>query len=270
MQPRFSPGLAAPANVERALYFAFRARELLVSDTFALPVVRSLDELGLKPVRTQYLGMLGEEHCFSAELPLAITPPTGANFRDLRSLYGRLREALFAVAGRAVQIMEWDRSHQFCGACAAPTRAHESARARVCTACGLEAFPRLSPAIIVSVERGDEILLARSAHFPEGIFSTLAGFVEPGESLEEAVRREVHEETGIWVRNLSYFGSQPWPFPGSLMIGFRAEYESGEVTPDGVEIEAADFFQVDALPQTFASTMSISHWLIEDFRSRHR
>jgi NAD+ diphosphatase len=256
--------------MKRALYFAFRARELLVSDTFAVPAVRSLDELGLTPVRTQYLGTLEGEHCFSAELPADRDPPSGAHFRDLRSLFGRLRDELFAMAGRAVQIMEWDRSHQFCGACAAPTRGHETARARVCTACGLEAYPRLAPAIIVSIERGPEILLARSPHFPVGIYSTLAGFVEPGESLEEAVRREVREEVGIWTRNFSYFGSQPWPFPGSLMIGFRAEYESGEITPDGVEIEDAGFFHVDALPQTFGSPMSISNWLIEDFRARQR
>ncbi len=250
------------------MFFAFRARELLVSDAFAVPVVRSLQDLGLTPLRTQFLGMLGDEACFSAELPADHRAPEGAHFRDLRSLYGRLRDELFAVAGRAVQIMEWDRSHQFCGACGAPTTLHDKARARVCSRCRAEAFPRLSPAIIVSVERGDEILLARSPHFPDGIYSTLAGFVDPGESLEEAVRREVREETGVWVQNASYFGSQPWPFPGSLMIGFRAEYESGEVIPDGVEIEAADFFHVDALPRTFPSPMSISHWLIEDFRAR--
>jgi NADH pyrophosphatase NudC (nudix superfamily) len=128
-------------------------------------------------------------------------------------LFGRLSDALMGVAGRAVQIVEWDRTHQFCGACGGETLPHDKARARVCPRCKLEAYPRIAPAMIVLVERGEEVLLARSPHFPPGIYGALAGFVDAGESAEEAVHREVHEETGVLVKNVRYFGSQPWPFP---------------------------------------------------------
>jgi NAD+ diphosphatase len=264
----FVSGLVAPSEIERAWFFAFRARELLVSDSYALPMLRSPSDLGLAAVRTQYLGTLAGEHCFSVELTRDIEPPPGAQFRDLRMLYGRLRDELFAVAGRAVQIMDWDRTHQFCGACGAPTQLSERARSRVCNECRHEAFPRLSPAIIVAVERGDEILLARGPHFPKGIYSMLAGFVDPGESLEDCVAREVFEETGVRVKNVRYFGSQPWPFPNSLMVGFRADYESGEIQPDLHEIEDAGFYRYDALPMHFNSRFSISQWLLADFLKR--
>jgi len=249
----------------------FRRRELLVSDSFAVPHVPSPDALGMPALRVQFLGTLDGEPCFSAEVAHDTEPPRGAQFRDLRQLYGRLRDTLHAVAGRAVQIMEWDRTHQFCGACASPTRVHAVMRSRVCTNpdCKLEQYPRLSPAIIVSVERGDEILLARSPHFPPGIFSALAGFVDPGESAEDAVHREVFEEVGVRVKNVRYFSSQPWPFPNSLMLGYQADYESGELMLDPTEIEEAGFFRVDALPPMFPGRISISQWLIHDFCQRH-
>jgi NAD+ diphosphatase len=164
--------------------------------------------------------------------------------------------------------VEWDRTHQFCGACASATDPHKKARARVCLACGLELFPRVSPAVIMLVERGDEVLLARSPHFPPGIYSALAGFVDPGESLEAAVHREVLEETGVRVENVRYFGSQPWPFPHSLMVAFLADYAGGSIVADGDEIEDARFFRYDALPDTFRSNISISRWLLDDFLRR--
>jgi NAD+ diphosphatase len=120
----------------------------------------------------------------------------------------------------------------YCGRCGSRTHTKEKERAKVCLQCGLHNFPRLSPAIIVAVERGEEILLARSAHFPQGMFSVLAGFVEPGETIEECVVREVKEEVGITVGNIRYFGSRPWPFPHSLMLGFTAEYVEGELPQD--------------------------------------
>jgi NAD+ diphosphatase len=131
-------------------------------------------------------------------------------------------------------------------------------------------YPRLSPAMIVAVERGNEILLARSAHFPPGIFSVLAGFVEPGESAEEAVIREVFEETAIVVKDVRYFGSQPWPYPNSLMLGFTAAYESGEINTENDEIEAAGWYAAAELPSTFPGSISISQWLLNDFIERNR
>jgi NAD+ diphosphatase len=260
----FVPAVQPPASSERALWFLFRRRALLLTDDFALP-----EPPPLAPVRRQFLGYLGDRPCFCAELAADAEAPPGFHFCELRGLFGRLPEPYMALAGRAVQIVEWDRTHQFCGACGAPTQGHATQRARVCEACRLEFYPRVAPAMIVAVERGPEILLARSPHFPPEIFSVLAGFVEPGESAEEAVHREVFEETAIRVRNVRYFGSQPWPFPHSLMLGFQAEYAGGEVVPQAGEIEAAGFFHVDALPMTFSGRVSISQWLLQDFLRRH-
>jgi len=134
-------------------------------------------------------------------------------FEGLRKIYGRLDEDLFWIAARAVQIVDWDRTHQFCGRCGVPLRTKTTERAKECPQCGLLHFPRLAPAIIVLVERDNKLLLARSRHFPSGMYSVIAGFVEPGESLEEAVVREMKEEVGISVKDIKYFGSQPWPFP---------------------------------------------------------
>ena len=130
-------------------------------------------------------------------------------------------------------------------------------------------YPRLAPAMIVAVERDDEILLARSPHFPPGIMSVLAGFVEPGESAEHAVEREVYEETRIYVKNVRYFSSQAWPFPNSLMLGFRADYDGGEIEVDGVEITEADWFKAREMPGFFPGRVSISQWLIHDFLERN-
>jgi NAD+ diphosphatase len=267
----FIPGHQAPADPgEKPHLFAFRRRELLITEDNRLPSVGAIDTHGLEAVRTQYLGLLNGTHCFSAELEEAIQPPSGLAFRDLRMLFGGLEPTLHAVAGRAVQIVEWDRTHQFCGACGEKTKLSGSDRSRMCPDCQVPMYPRLSPAMIVAVERGNEILLARSAHFPPGIFSVLAGFVEPGESAEEAVIREVFEETAIVVKDVRYFGSQPWPYPNSLMLGFTAAYESGEINTENDEIEAAGWYAAAELPSTFPGSISISQWLLNDFIERNR
>jgi len=266
----FVPGLVPPdPRPDRALWFVFRGRELLVSDDLALEPAAHPEALGLDTLRSQYLGQLGEQHCFSAEVAADHAAPPGMTFRDLRLLFGRLDETLHALAGRAVQIVEWDRTHLFCGACGEGTQLRTTERSRVCPRCGLTCFPRLAPAVIVAVERDQEILLARSPHFPPGFYSVPAGFVEPGESLEETVAREIHEETGIDVKDVRYFASQPWPFPHSLMLGFTARYAGGEIRIDTSEIEDAAFFRYDSMPQFFRGRISISGWLIEHFLEKH-
>lgn len=181
----------------------------------------------------------------------------------LRAAYGRLDDASWGLAGRAEQIVAWDRTHAYCGRCGSPTVHHDHDRARQCPDCGLLSYPRISPAVIVLVTRGEEILLAHGRQFPGRFFSTLAGFVEPGESLEECIHREIHEEVGIRVGEISYFGSQPWPFPNSLMIGFTAEWESGELVLQEEEIVEAGWFGADALPPCPIGGMSIAGWMIE-------
>jgi NAD+ diphosphatase len=183
-------------------------------------------------------------------------------FRDLRQLYAILDTSLHAVAGRAVQIVEWDRTHQYCGACGEATVTRTSERSRECPRCRLVVYPRLAPAVMGLVRRERSLLLARSPRFPEGMYSALAGFVEPGETLEQCLEREIDEETGIRVRNARYFASQPWPFPNSLMIAFFADYVAGEIRADGVEIVDAQWFDVEDLPRLPAK-ISVARRLID-------
>jgi NAD+ diphosphatase len=254
-----------------ALMFAFQKRELLVTSGRAVPTYTDIVMSGAEIVRTQYLGCLGDTHCYSSELADSPSPPGDMLYRDLRRLNNALHPELHAVAGRAVQIVEWDRTHQFCGACGGSTELSARDRSRRCPACKIPMYPRLAPAMIVAVEKGNQILLARSGHFPAGIYSVLAGFIEPGESAEEAVIREVWEESRIVVEDVQYFGSQPWPYPNSLMLGFTAKYKSGEVdTSQDEEVEDAGWFGIDSMPETFPGRVSISQWLLHDFLDRQR
>ncbi|MBD3881058.1 NAD(+) diphosphatase [Phormidium tenue FACHB-886] len=250
----FVPGVAllnSPVEpIGLTWWFAFVGNKLLVeAKTHQIPVLASLTQIGLQPVRSQYLGMLDGQPCYAVELPDDTVPPTGMALLGLRELYPTLGEDLFALAGRAVQIKEWDRTHQYCGYCATPTTQMPDERSKRCPNCGLVSYPRLSPAVIMLISRGEEVLLARSPRFPPGMYSILAGFVEAGESLEETVIREVREEVGIEIANIRYFGSQPWPFPNSLMIGFTATYAGGELAIDLQEIVDAAWFYKHSLPQ---------------------
>ena len=275
MYQTFIPGIA-PLTLQPkpSLWFAFVGNKLLVRTTgkiSEIPKLMNLAEIGLEPVRTQFLGTLDGQPCYSAELPkdaLAklneVIAPDGMSLQGLRELYGTLDEDLYMLSGRAIQIVEWDRTHQYCGHCATPTTQLSHERAKRCPNCGLVNYPRLSPAIIVLVSRGEEILLARAPRFPPGMYSVLAGFVEPGESLEETVVREVREEVGIEVKDIRYFGSQPWPFPNSLMIGFTATYASGDIVIEPQELVEAGWFSKYNLPQ-IPPKLSIARKLIDSF-----
>ncbi len=193
--------------------------------------------------------------------------PTGFALVGLRSAHPHLTDELFGAAATALQKLEWIRSHQYCSRCGKPTDRHPTYEAMACRACGHLQFPRLAPAVIVLIEAGRRVLLARGPGFPEGMYSAIAGFVEPGESLEEAVHREVEEEVGVRVTDLRYFGSQPWPFPHSLMVGFIVRWVGGDIRIDAEEIEDAQWFDADALP-SLPSRLSIARSLLEDFLVR--
>ena len=218
--------------------------------------------------RVQYLGHRNSTPCYAAEIAAGTAPLTGWEYSGVRELFGRVPDDELAIAALAVQIIDFDRTTQFCGRCGARTRQLRTERAKFCSDCNLITYPQLSPAIIVLVQKGDQILLARSTGFPPGLHSTIAGFVEPGENLEHAVHREVFEEVGIAVENIRYFGSEPWPFPHSFMIGFVADYAGGGITIDNNEIVSAAWFNRNNLPM-IPSPLSISRALIDWWVERH-
>jgi len=257
--------IAAGEPDAESLCFAFQQTLLLVAGTppgLRLPAHWELANLGRAPLRRLYLGTLGERACYAFEYGADTEAPPDMAWQGLRALYARLDDSLFALAGRALQLIDWDRTHQFCGRCGTAMRHRDGERARECPACALIAYPRIAPAVMCLVRRGREILLARSPHFAPGMYSALAGFVEPGESLEQCLAREVLEETGVRIADPRYFASQPWPFPHSLMIAFVADYAGGELTPAPDEIEDAQWFALDALPK-LPNRISIARRLID-------
>lgn len=246
------------------------ANLLLLDGPGGLPLPRTWTEIGAASLdlgQTVFLGLLDGLPCWAASLPPEVVHARAARWIGLRTVYAELGEELFWLAGRAAQLLAWNETHRFCGRCGVPTVRLINERATRCPQCGLLNFPRLSPAIIVAIERAGKILLARNAAFKNGFFSVLAGFVEPGEDLESAVRREVMEEVGIEIDDIRYMGSQPWPFPNSLMIGFTARWAAGEIRIDEQEIAEAAWFAPDGMPEIPAS-ISISRRLIDGFLAR--
>ena len=256
--------LLDPVEHEAPLTFAFRGNELLVrAGGHEVADVRALEGLALEPTGIQPVGLWNGSYCRAAWVPRDTAAPAGYEFKGLRALFGRLDEATLAVAGRAFQIADWARTHRFCGACAQPMSRAPGERAMKCP-CGHIAYPRISPAMMVLVKRGPAILLARNVAVPAGgRMSALAGFLEPGESIEEAIHREVREEVGIEVKDLRYFASQSWPYPHSLMIAFTAEYAGGDIVCDPNEIAEARWFGPgDRLPE-LSPRQSVSRALID-------
>jgi NAD+ diphosphatase len=184
-----------------------------------------------------------------------------------------LDDEVFMLAGRAFQITNWDENHKYCGKCGALFDNKQDERAKICPKCGLVNYPRISPAIITAIVKENKILLAHGNHFKNKMYSVIAGFVEPGETFEDCVQREVMEEVGIRVKNIRYFGSQPWPFPNSLMVGFTAEYESGEIKVDEKEIGDAGWYSVDEFPETpghGSIARKLIDWFIENNEKKGR
>ncbi len=232
-----------------AYWLLFQAQQLLVDDQ-ALPRIPlwTAPPAEITLHTTHYLGTWQGTPCYTAALEASTIAPQGTQFQPLRSLMKIWPEAPFTLAGRASQILLWERNHRFCGHCGTPLQADANERVRRCPGCQLDHYPRITPAVIMRITRGSDILLSRSPHFPPGMRSVQAGFVEAGESLEEAVQREIQEEVGLEICNIRYFGSQPWPFPQSLMLAFTAEYASGDLRVNLDELEAADWYSPKQLP----------------------
>ncbi|MCE9684175.1 NAD(+) diphosphatase [Halomonas alkalisoli] len=202
--------------------------------------------------------------CYWHDEPVALAVETqgGNDWPDGRQWLARLPESWFPLLSTALQVSAWLRDHSYCGRCGAASVRLDGEFAMHCPACGLRNYPRISPCIITLVTHGNDMLLARSPRFPPGRYSTLAGFIEPGESAEEAVHREIFEEVGVTVGRIRYYRSQAWPFPHALMLGFFAEAASRRIRIDGVEIADAAWFSPERLPQ-LPPPYSISRALIE-------
>lgn len=211
------------------------------------------------------LGSLNGITYLTCEVPTEIALPEEYAFRDLRALYGLIREEEWQIAGYAAQILHWQRTSGFCPICGQPMGPMQQEWMRQCTGCGHTRYPQVSPAVLALVHDGAErILLAHKPGWGDR-YSILAGFVLPGESLEECVQREVEEEAGVQVTDIQYFGSQPWPFPHQLMIGFSARYESGEIRLDEEELDDAKWFEANALP-SLPPPLSLSRQMIDAWR----
>ena len=263
--PAFQALINARTNAD-GLSFIFHGGRLLLNEQGpALPRVHELAALGMEGAEWHAVGLLGERY-YQSTWRASDDIPAGYVWRSLRSLFGELDDGLLGMAGRAGQIAEWARTHRHCGACAAPMALVAGERCFKCNACGHLAYPRISPAMMVLIRKGDHVLLAYHTHSPAKRYTPLAGFLEAGESIEEAVHREVFEEVGLRVHKLRYFGSQSWPFPHSLMIAFTAEYLDGDIVIDANEISDARWFGPgDEWPARIAH-ISISSMLIDAHR----
>jgi NAD+ diphosphatase len=263
--------LLTPETHANSLVFIFRSGELLVRESdLALPDTSAGLPHGLQTEDMHPLGLWQSQYCCTTALASEVEAEPGFVFKSLRELFGVFDEQLLGLASRAAQIVEWVHTHQYCGACANPMQLAVGERAFQCSACGHIAYPRISPAMMVLIKKGDAILLAHHGRSPSGRFSPLAGFLEAGESIEDAIHREVMEEVGLKVNNITYFGSQSWPFPHSLMIAFTADYVSGEICVDGEEITEARWFgPLDDLPDTYPE-ISISGHLVNAHMPRQK
>lgn len=266
---KFVPGINLGANPQHGSYcFVFQKGKLVVTETNGrhcrVPRFSELPAAWFQNGNALYLGNMDDHGCFTGEIEEPTDLPESSRLADMRTLYHCMDEGELSVAGFASQIIQWDQTYRHCGRCGSRTRNSERERAKICPDCGLVNFPRLSPSIIVAVTRGEKILLACASSFRWNFYSVLAGFVEPGETLEQCVEREVEEEVGIKVHNIRYFGSQPWPFPNSLMVGFTAEHASGEICIDNNEIIDAGWYRVDNLPK-IPGRVSIARKLIDAY-----
>jgi NAD+ diphosphatase len=246
---RFVPETTSASKHDRRTWLVVHPKGLVArvdASGLAFPTDDEARALGFQPTDAHRLGSFDGTDALTVPVDGRIEPPF--EVLGLRMLAGFLDSDLFGVVARAIHACDWLTTTRFCGRCGGTTTRSDTERCSHCASCGLRSYPRISPAIITLVRKGKLALLAHNASFPHGFYSTLAGFADLGESLEETLVREVKEEVGVAVGNVRYFGSQPWPSPNSLMIAFTADWESGAIEIDGTEIVDAQWFSVDQLP----------------------
>ncbi len=261
-------------SIGPAYWFIFEKSRLLVNtdsinNRSRIPYIEDIEEIRPQLSDILYLGLVDGKESYCAELcekPDGNVPALSGFVRtELRMLFGSIEDDWYWLANRAFHLLSWGKKNRFCGVCGSELSLSGDEVAFKCDKCGNIIYPRISPAVIIAITRGDEILLAHSARFAKSMYSVIAGFVEAGETLEECVEREIGEEVGIKVKNIRYFCSQPWPYPDSLMVAFTAEYESGEIRIDDDEITDAGWYTADSLPglplKASVARKLIDNWL---------
>lgn len=254
---------------DKDYWFLFKDNKLLTIESknkIQIPRWEYIEHLNISIYNIQYMGAFCGHNCYCGEVADDIGEENVV-FLDLKTLSNTVDEDTYTLSSKANLLLNWLKLNQYCGVCGSKMYKKDSPseRAMVCSNCGNTTWPRTSPAIIVAVVKEDKLLLAQNRQFPNRMYSVIAGFVEYGETLEECVKREVYEEVGIKVKNIKYFGSQPWPYPNSMMIGFTAEYLDGEIEADGKEIVHAGWFSKEEIPGMYNKSISIGSELIEWF-----
>ncbi len=259
---------------EAALFFFFHGEDLLLiidSDKYTIPLLYNLEPYYPYIERQVFMGLYNDKACYAASLsekPKTLSEQI--SFQHIRLSHELLNDnQTFSIVSKAKQLLNWDLNSLYCGKCGHINELSKSERAKQCSHCHFMSFPQIAPAMLVLVWREKQILLARSPQFNPGVYSILAGFVEPGETLEQTVMREVKEEAGISIKNLQYVGSQSWPFPSNLMLGFSAEYDDGELIFDRKELEDAQWFSLDNLPK-LPKPISVSRLMIDEHLAKYR
>jgi len=236
---------------------------------FTVPTLSDTETLDISPAQLTYVGTLKDLECYSLQCDDTITL-ADYKFHEISELYGMMEEDLYQLVLRSLHINNWLVKTKYCSNCGQPIQLKFKEYAMKCQACNQSTYPTINPAILVAVVKDRQLLLARSPHFPSGLYSTLAGFVDPGETLEHAVKREVKEEVGINIKNIKYFGTQPWPFSNSIMIGFTAEHDDGDISIDPVEIESAGWYDFDDLPNIPEYNISFAKRIIKSVIEDHK
>jgi NAD+ diphosphatase len=263
---KYNPDCGYLNDTECAYWFLFKDDYLLVKKgSLEQTALLKCNKIDLSNIRIHFCSIfehINGIYCIYGEIDDSF------NANDFQLERFRVRAPvlpieIFNLTGRAFQLVNWERTHQFCGQCGNPMVKSTKEFAMHCPNCGIANYPRISPAVIVAIIKEKKLLLARRKEFEMN--SLIAGYVEAGETLEEAVNREVKEEVGLNVKNIRYFSSQPWAFSYSLMVAFIADYESGDIQPDGIEIEFADWYSTDNLPDKIPGHLSIARKMIDAF-----
>ncbi|WP_411681594.1 NAD(+) diphosphatase [Clostridium thailandense] len=253
-------------------FFIFKNNELLIkieNNLIFFPNESDINNLNINLINLDSFIIEDKNEFVLCEINELTNLPNKFKFYNFRSLISLLDKFTFNLAAKALHLASWNKTYKYCNKCGTLLNEKDDERAKICPECGFIIYPRISPAIITAVIKDKKLLLAHNTNFIDNMYSVIAGFVEPGETFEDCVAREVFEETSIRVKNIKYFGSQPWPFPDSLMVAFICEYESGELKVDGLEISDADWYDINKLP-FIPKGGSIARKLIDWFVSNYK